>query len=283
MLKNSLNKFAKSVLLSSFLLGSHLLASEVTQIRNATVKINYGGKVFLVDPMFAPKDAYKGFKGTLNSHLNWPRVELPFSTNEILKDVDAVIITHIHLDHLDETAIKAIPKDILMFSQDEKDKAYLEKSGFKNVKIMTKNSSIGDVKLSITGGLHGSQELVFKYKELLGKVSGVVFSAKNEKTIYLAGDTVFNKDIEDVIKNYNPEIIILNSGDAQLGDGSSILMTKEEVLATHKVAPKAKIIAVHMEAVNHSALSRYELKEYSKQKGMEDFVFIPKDGESLKF
>ncbi|MGJ0318574.1 MBL fold metallo-hydrolase [Aliarcobacter cryaerophilus] len=283
MLKNSLNKFAKSVLLSSFLLGSHLLASEVTQIRNATVKINYGGKVFLVDPMFAPKDAYKGFKGTLNSHLNWPRVELPFSTNEILKDVDAVIITHTHLDHLDETAIKAIPKDILMFSQDEKDKAYLEKSGFKNVKIMTKNSSIGDVKLSITGGLHGSQELVFKYKELLGKVSGVVFSAKNEKTIYLAGDTVFNKDVEDVIKNYNPEIIILNSGDAQLGDGSSILMTKEEVLATHKVAPKAKIIAVHMEAVNHSALSRYELKEYSKQKGMEDFVFIPKDGESLKF
>lgn len=283
MLKNSLNKFAKSVLLSSFLLGSHLLASEVTQIRNATVKINYGGKVFLVDPMFAPKDAYKGFEGTLNSHLNWPRVELPFSTNEILKDVDAVIITHTHLDHLDETAIKAIPKDILMFSQDEKDKAYLEKSGFKNVKIMTKNSSIGNVKLSITGGLHGSQELVFKYKELLGKVSGVVFSAKNEKTIYLAGDTVFNKDVEDVIKNYNPEIIILNSGDAQLGDGSSILMTKEEVLATHKVAPKAKIIAVHMEAVNHSALSRYELKEYSKQKGMEDFVFIPKDGESLKF
>lgn len=283
MLKNSLNKFAKSVLLSSFLLGSHLLASEVTQIRNATVKINYGGKVFLVDPMFAPKDAYKGFEGTLNSHLNWPRVELPFSTNEILKDVDVIIITHTHLDHLDETAIKAIPKDILMFSQDEKDKAYLEKSGFKNVKIMTKNSSFGNVKLSITGGLHGSQELVSKYKELLGKVSGVVFSAKNEKTIYLAGDTVFNKDVEDVIKNYNPEIIILNSGDAQLGDGSSILMTKEEVLATHKVAPKAKIIAVHMEAVNHSALSRYELKEYSKQKGMEDFVFIPKDGESLKF
>ena len=85
MLKNSLNKFAKSVLLSSFLLGYHLLASEVTQIRNATVKINYGGKVFLVDPMFAPKDSYKGFEGTLNSHLNWPRVELPFSTNEILK------------------------------------------------------------------------------------------------------------------------------------------------------------------------------------------------------
>ena len=131
--------------------------------------------------------------------------------------------------------------------------------------------------------MHGSQELVSKYKEKLGEVSGVVFSAKNEKTIYLAGDTVFNKDVEDVIKNYNPDIIILNSGDAQLGDGSSILMTKEEVLATHKVAPKAKIIAVHMEAVNHSALSRYELKEYSKQKGMEDFVFIPKDGESLQF
>ncbi|WP_418185120.1 MBL fold metallo-hydrolase [Aliarcobacter vitoriensis] len=283
MLKNSLNKFAKSVLLSSFLLGSHLLASEVTQIRNATVKINYGGKVFLVDPMFAVKDAYKGFEGTLNSHLNWPRVELPFSTDEILKDVDAVIITHTHEDHLDEVAIKELPKNILIFVQDEKDKNYLEKFGFTNIKIMKEDTFLGNVKLSITAGQHGSDEVMSYAKDVLGEVSGVIFQAKNEKTIYLAGDTVYNKYVEDVVERYSPDIIILNAGDAKLENGDSIIMGKEDVLKTHKIAPKSIIIASHMEAVNHASLTRGELKSFVKENGIEDFVLIPKDGESLEF
>lgn len=33
----------------------------ITQIRNATLHITFGGKTFLVDPMLAPKGAYPGF------------------------------------------------------------------------------------------------------------------------------------------------------------------------------------------------------------------------------
>lgn len=278
----------KSILLIFVLFSVNALAinenkTKITQIRNATVKVEYGGKVFLIDPMFAPKDTYQGFKGTLNSHLNWPRAELPFSIGDIIKNVDAVIITHTHDDHLDEVAIKELPKNILMFAQDEKDKNYLEKFGFTNIKIMKEDSLLGNVKLSITSGQHGSDEVMAYSKDVLGEVSGVVFSAKNEKTIYLAGDTIFNKDVENVIKKYNPQIIILNAGDAKLENGSSIIMGKEDVLKTHKIAQKSVIIATHMEAVNHASLTRDELKIFSKENGIEDFIFIPKDGESLEF
>ncbi len=54
----------------------------------------------------------KGFEGTFNSHLRSPMVELPMPVSEIIKGVDAVIVTHTHEDHWDEAAQKALPKDL---------------------------------------------------------------------------------------------------------------------------------------------------------------------------
>lgn len=39
-------------------------AVTVQQIRNATVKIDFSGTTFLVDPMLSPKGAFPGFPGT---------------------------------------------------------------------------------------------------------------------------------------------------------------------------------------------------------------------------
>lgn len=38
-------------------------AAQMQHIRNATSKISYAGKVFLIDPMLAKKGAYPGFEG----------------------------------------------------------------------------------------------------------------------------------------------------------------------------------------------------------------------------
>ena len=89
---------------------------QLTQIRSATIHIEYAGKKFLVDPVLEEKGAYPGFPGTLNAHLRNPLVDLPMAMNEIL-DVDAVIVTHTHGDHWDEAAAKLIPKDMPVFVQ----------------------------------------------------------------------------------------------------------------------------------------------------------------------
>jgi hypothetical protein len=60
-------------------------------------------------------------------------------------------------------------------------------------------------------------------------------------------------------------------------------MGKEDTFHAYKVAPSAIIVAVHMDAINHCSLSRKELREYVKEKGIEDRVLIPADGEVLKF
>ena len=51
-----------------------------------------------------------------------PLVDLPIPIEEIVKDLDAVIVTHTHVDHWDEFAAKAIPKYIPIFVQNGSDK-----------------------------------------------------------------------------------------------------------------------------------------------------------------
>ena len=60
-------------------------------------------------------------------------------------------------------------------------------------------------------------------------------------------------------------------------------MGKTDVHEVYNAAPNAKIIAVHMEAVNHWALSREELKKFLNEKGITHNVLVPDDGESFTF
>lgn len=86
-------------------------------IRNATSKITYGDTTFLIDPMLAEKDTYPGFAGTYRSEIRIPMIDLPVSAEAVIKDVDAVIVTHTHLDHWDDAAQRLLPKTIPLFVQ----------------------------------------------------------------------------------------------------------------------------------------------------------------------
>ena len=158
----------------------------IRQIRNATLVIEYGGKKFLIDPWLAAKGAYPGFEGTPNSHLRIPTVDLVVPMSEIL-DVDAVILTHVHLDHWDEVAAKVIPKDKPFFVQHFGDRDQIKAAGFTDVRMLSGNPEFEGVKLIRTPGQHGSDQCVQAIYDLIGEVCGVVFRHPNEQTLYLAG------------------------------------------------------------------------------------------------
>lgn len=249
------------------------------QIRSATAIISYAGQRFLIDPMLSPKGAFPGFPGTPNSHLANPTVALPIAMEQILA-VDAVIVTHIHPDHWDDTASEVIPKDKPLFTQNERDQEHIRAAGFSDVRLLGEKSEFQGIALIKTAGQHGSDAIMATpAREPLGEVCGVVFQHPQEKTLYLAGDTVWNEHVQQAISRYAPEIIILNAGDAQFSGLGSIIMTKEDVLAVHQVAPRATLIASHMEAVNHAMLSRKELRAFALEQGMSDRLLIPADGE----
>lgn len=251
--------------------------SGIQQIRNATVIINYAGKRILVDPMLSDKESFPGFEGTANSHLRNPLVELPLSIDEIV-DVDAVILTHVHPDHWDEKASNGISKDRLIFSQNEKEKSFLESNGFTNVQVLDGETTWEGITMIKTSGLHGTPEVV-EAVDLLDEVCGIVFKHPDEKTFYLAGDTVWNKDVQEVIDTHNPDTILLNAGGAVIEGLPPIIMDEKDVEAVVDYTKDAQIITTHHEAVNHCLTTRESLHTYLKERGKEDRVQSPQDGE----
>ena len=109
---------------------------KITQVRNATLIIEYAQEKFLVDPWLMPKDSMPGFDSAVNFQIRQPRVKLPFEISKIV-DVNAVIVTHIHPDHWDDYAQDALDKNLKFFVQSEQDKQYILSKGFKDVEILS--------------------------------------------------------------------------------------------------------------------------------------------------
>ncbi|MFP3720748.1 MBL fold metallo-hydrolase [Niallia circulans] len=251
----------------------------IKQIRNATLVVEYAGRRFLVDPMLADKGTYPPFPNSPRQDQNNPLVSLPTSIEEVIKDIDAVIVTHLHYDHWDVAAARALPKDIKLFTQNDEDATEIRNAGFTNVEVLQENTVFEDIQLVKTKGEHGRGKIL----KLAGLVCGVVFKHATEKTLYVAGDTVWYEEVQNVIEANKPEVIVVNAGDNQFFQGGSLVMGKDDIFEVHKAASNSKIISVHMEAVNHWTLSREELKSFINEKGISSNVLVPNDGESYTF
>lgn len=254
-------------------------------IRNATAKINYAGQTFLIDPMLAPKDAYEGFKMTFNSEKRYPMIELPMSVDEVLKDVVAIILTHTHADHYDPKAKEVLPKNLPIIVQNSSDAKIVREDGLKDVRILFETLDFNGVTLTKTGGAHGTPEMyaIPDLAKVAGDAMGVVFSAKGRPTLYIVGDTVWTADVNKALSYYAPDILVMNTGYAQLTafPNDSIIMGTADVAHAYKAQPKAKIITVHMDAVNHATTTSKDMREFVEKNKMQDRVSIPKEGESI--
>ena len=215
----------------------------ITQIRNATIVVEYANKKFLIDPMLAEKGTYPAFENTIRQDWYNPTVSLPISVDNLLEGLDAVIVTHLHIDHFDDVAKNVLPKDIKMFVQNEADVKEVKTFGFKNVEVLQQDTVFEGIQLAKTKGEHGRGEELLSF---IGQVCGVVFKHPSEKVLYVAGDTVWYDAIEEEIQTHQPEIIVVNGGDNQVLELGSLIMSKEDIYEVHKAAPNAHIISVHM-------------------------------------
>ncbi|GGX80123.1 MBL fold metallo-hydrolase [Pseudoduganella dura] len=254
------------------------------QIRNATIKVEYAGTTFLVDPMLAPRGAWPGFEGTVNSHLRNPLVDLPVPLADVLK-ADAVIVTHTHLDHWDDAARQALPKTMPVFAQNDEDAAGIRKDGFTDVRVLGEDTMFNGIRLAKTGGRHGTDAMMATaLGKRLGTVSGIVFRRAGFKTTYIAGDTTWTADVEQAITAYRPDIIVLNTGYARIqGVEGSIIMGKEDLVRAALLAPAARVVGIHMEAVNHATQTRRELRDFAAGNGIGARVLVPEDGEKFGY
>jgi L-ascorbate metabolism protein UlaG (beta-lactamase superfamily) len=134
-----------------------------------------------------------------------------------------------------------------------------------------------DLQFFRTEGRHGKGMI----GRAMGQVSGFIIKAHREPLVYIAGDTIWGPWVQAVLEKYQPEIIVLNTGAAQFNAGAPITMTAEDVVEVCRAAPQARVIAVHMEAVNHCHLKRTVLADHVRKANVTDQVSIPADGELM--
>lgn len=210
------------------------------------------------------------------SGLKSPLNDLPFSPEEILSGVDFCLISHVHPDHITKDCI---PDEMLMIAQDEADAAKLSEMGFTDVKWFESDPmQIKDVTFIPVEGRHGNNDDV---AERMGKVSGFIVKADDEKTLYIAGDTVWYKGVETNLETYCPDIILVNCCGAETPRGRLIMDVDELETICHK-APDAIVIAAHPDSVNHAVYPRADVRKFVKEKQLTN-ALVPSDGETLEF
>lgn len=248
---------------------------EIQLIRNATMKIKYAGRTMLTDPMLSAKGEFRSFAGIAQN----PTVDLPCSVEEILSGVDFVVVSHDHPDHIDPAAIEALPKATPVLCQPG-DEGRLTDQGFLSVMPIETSIVREGITITRTGGMHGTGEIL----ELMGKVSGFVFQAPGEPTVYWVGDSVLCEPVADVIASFTPDIIITHSGGARIPGYNIIVMDAEQTIKTAQTAPTAVIVAVHMESLDHCEISRDALRRMADQASIASSrLAIPADGETVTF
>lgn len=244
-------------------------------IRNATLRLRHHGQMLLIDPFFAPKHSLPAFADKSPN----PLVDLPLPLDAVLEGVQAVIVSHLHTDHFDSVAKDVLPKNLPLFCQPGNDQP-IQDSGFADVRVIADQLVWNGITITRTAGQHGDAQTA----QLMGTVSGFLFQADDEPSLYWTGDTIWYAPVEQMLAEKQPEIIVTHSCGATWKGSAPIVMDAAQTVAVCAAAPNSKVVAVHMEALDHATVSRAELRAYADAHGISaEQLLIPADGETLAF
>jgi len=247
-----------------------------TLLRNATAILETGGHRFLIDPALDPVGARPPVPNTPNQRPN-PLVEMPNGWETTVTSAEALIVTHTHMDHWDQTAAGMLDRQLPLFCQPE-DIQKMADAGFDDIRPVESREEFGGVSLIRTAGHHGTGDI----GKAMAPVSGFVFTASGDSTVYVAGDTIWCDEVAEAISTHSPDVIVINASGARFLQGDPIVMTAVDIARVQQAAPSALIIVVHLEAINHCLETRSCYRETLPALGVNmGQLRIPEDGEQI--
>lgn len=257
---------------------------KITQLRNATIIVEFGSYRILVDPMLAARGALPPLRLFDGQRQRNPLVDLPSVADVALESVTHCLITHCqkgHFDHLDRAGMRWLRQRQTPVICTPHDEAFLRQRGLNVLPLPEDHTqpqaflggTIRTVRCTHGRGLIGL---------LMEHGAGYLIEMPGEPSLYLAGDTVLTQEVRDFISLHQPQVCVIPAGGARFDAGQDIIMGTEDVIQFSQLS-QGVVVANHLEALSHCPVTRSELLLASTQAALVSRMRIPADGETLDF
>lgn len=249
----------------------------VTFINHATFLIKLPNLNVITDPIFSERASPFKFIGP--KRIREPGVKL-----EELPQIDVVLISHNHYDHLDIETLKQLDgKFHPLFLVPLGDEKLLKEAGIQNVREMDwwEEQVIKDHKIVFTPAQHWSARGLFDKCESLW---GSFFILSPNFKTYFAGDTGYGPHFNNIrLRLGNPDLALLPVGAyAPRWFMKANHMEPEEALVAHKDLDSQFSIGMHFGTFPLTDEKLQEPEERVKKANLENFVILDQ-GESRGF
>lgn len=253
--------------------------TKITWFGHSTLLIQINGKNVFLDPMLSkvpaphPMLAGKRFNE-----------KLPMEIDEI-PELDAILISHDHYDHLDYSTIVQLKHKTKMFYTPLGVGAHLRAWGVDEEKIREldwwEEARLDNITFIATPARHFSGRGLFNRNRTLW-CSWVIKS--NELSLFFSGDTGYHNTFKEIGDKYGPfDLTMLECG--QYNESwANIHMMPEETVQAHKDLKGKALLPIHWAAFKLSAHSWNEPVERVVKQASESNVKIvtPKIGEVVE-
>lgn len=153
----------------------------IDYLGHASVRIDLDGVRFLTDPALEPR------MGPLR------RLVAPVP-GDVLEGIDAVVVSHLHLDHLDLATLRRLPSDVRLIVPRGAG-AWLRSQGWSSVVELGlgERTEIGGVGVRAVAARHGG------YRPPRGpRAAALGYVLEGKRTVYFAGDTGLYGEMREV-------------------------------------------------------------------------------------
>lgn len=250
-----------------------------TWFGHSTILLNINNKNILIDPVFSKRASPVSFLGPKRFS------KIPDQIQK-LPNIDIVLISHDHYDHLDYTTIKTIDRKVNKYIVPLGVENHLKHWDISENKIKSlawwEETKVEDLTIACTPSRHYSgRKIIDRYNTLW---ASWVFINKFNK-IYYSGDTGFDKHFEEINKKYgNFDLSFLDCGQYDVKWKSTHMIPEESVKVAKMLKTKVAM-PVHWGAfklANHPWDDSVE--RFTKSAEKEKLQYItPKIGQTINY
>lgn len=249
----------------------------LTWLGHSTAILEIDGHRFLLDPVWSDRSSPVQWAGP-------KRWYAPLFAVKNLPEIDAVLISHDHFDHLDRTLIDSLkdrnPRFVVPLGTGET----LEESGVPAERIVEldwwETTRIGDLEITSTPARHASGRSLIQNRSLW---MGFAIKGPVHK-VYYSGDTGPMKQAAEIGTRLGPfDLTVLECGqyDPAWPDWH---MTPEQTLALHKAVRGQALVPVHwglFALANHSWDDPVN-RLVAANADSKERILVPRPGQSIE-